>query len=362
MKIAVIRTSDRGTFKRCRRKWAFQSGHRMNRAPAQRENYFWIGTVGHFAMEDYHGYNHYGHPVEAAKACYEAFKRANKATKNKEQLPDDHSDQMQLLIGILDHYLLWLKNRDTFQTYWVDGKPQVEVKAWIPLPIPEEILAAYGYDEVHYEVTLDRVVYDEYGRYWVLDYKFLKQFQTMHLDYDQQASAYIWAANTLYDKFIEGFIVQQFRKAVPIPPPRGSKGTITTNLQTLKSTTTYELYREALKDMYGSVRKAPIQYGRVLGELAAMEGEDRNEFIRRDKTVRNQAQIEATGTKIVLEAIDMLNPDLPLYPNETKDCYWDCSFRDICQMMDREDHWQDVLEETTIDRKEETESWRKYLP
>ncbi len=61
----------------------------------------------------------------------------------------------------------------------------------------------------------------------------------------------------------------------------------------------------------------------------------------------------------------MCNPNLPLYPNPTKDCSWDCNFRDICIMVDRDDDWEYALQDTTVQRDdnqaEEIKSWRQLL-
>ena len=92
-----------------------------------------------------------------------------------------------------------------------------------------------------------------------------------------------------------------------------------------------------------------------------MESEDRDNFIRRDRIRKTPEQIANTGAKILLEVEDMINPELAHYPNMTKDCSWDCSFRDVCTMMDRDDDWESLLNETTKERSEERDTWRKHL-
>jgi hypothetical protein len=356
----IIRTSDRALFKRCRRKWHFGSALQRNRTISQPPSYFWFGTVGHFALEDYHGYNKYGHPVEAAKGALKAMKVASK--KNNYELPDDYQEQFELLCGVLEHYLTWNAGRELYKTYWYNKQPQLEVKARIPIPIKPAILQLAGYSKAYYEVTFDRIVESlDDGELWVQDYKFFKQFNTEHLDYDSQASSYTWGASCLYPKPIAGFMYLQFRKVVPELPERTSKGQITTNMQVLAGRTTHSLYREAVIDMYGDVSLAPPQYKRVLGELAILEHEDGDAFIKRTKTTRTPEQIANEGQKILMELPDMLSPRLALYPNPTKDCHWECEFRDICQMVERNEDWEFELEQQTIDRSEENLSWRKFV-
>ena len=350
-RIAVIRTSDRQLFKRCRRKWGWHSPLRQNLAVSDNPSYFWVGTGGHFALEDYHGYNHYGHPVEAFRAYVSACRTLY--AKTKRGLPDDWEEQSTLCEGILEHYLIWSKNRDTYETVWIDGEPQVEVTCHIPLPIqPPE-----GFDKVVYQLTLDRLV--EIGdEYWILDWKFYKTFSQGSLDLDAQMTAYVWGASTIFQKPIAGAILHEFRKELPRSPRILSGGKLSTAKHQM---TTHGLYREAIVEIYGDVAKTPKPYVDCLNDLAARESADRDDFIKRGRTRRTDLQLQAEGTKILMEATDMCNPDLALYNNATRDCSWDCSLQDICLMIDRDDAWSDLLSELTIQRVEENIGWRQHL-
>lgn len=350
-KVAIVRTSDRGAFKRCRRKWAWQSPLRRNLGLTDNPSYFWIGTGGHFAMEDYHGYNRFLHPVEAFGAYVEACKIAQRV--HGYGLPDDWQEQTDLAIGILNHYITWGKNRDTLQTAWIDGEPQVEITFHVPLPFEPPP----GFDEVVYQFTLDRLVEID-GEYWIQDWKFYKQFSQANLEYDQQLSAYIWAAQACFEVPIAGGILHEFKKAIPNVPKILSTG----KLSTAKNQgTTHGLYREALVNLYGSVEKAPRANVACLNDLALQENADRDNFIKRTKTRRTELQLQAEGSKILMELEDMCNPDLPLYPNPTRDCSWDCQLQDVCLMVDREDDWSFALKELTVERTAEAGEWRQYI-
>ncbi len=350
-RIAVIRTSDRQLFKRCRRKWGWHSPLRKNLAVSDNPSYFWLGTGGHFAMEDYHGYNVYGHPVEAFRAYVDACRTLYGRTK--QGLPDDWEEQSTLCEGVLEHYLIWAKNRDTYKTVWIDGEPQVEITCHIPLPIPPP----EGYDKVVYQLTLDRLVEIE-NEYWIQDWKFYKTFSQGGLDLDAQMTAYVWGANTIFQKPIAGAILHEFRKALPKAPRILASGKLST---AEKQMTTHGLYREAIIEIYGDVAKAPMPYVNCLNDLAARESADRDDFIKRGHTRRTDLQLQAEGTKILMEATEMCDPNLPLYTNATRDCNWDCSLRDICIMIDRDDAWSELLHELTIQRVEENKEWRQHL-
>ena len=352
-RIAVVRTSDRHAFKRCRRSWSWNSSLRRNLTVSDSPSYFWIGTGGHFAMEDYYGYNHYGHPVEAARAyataCHELKRRTGHG------LPSDWQEQMTMLEGILEYYMMWKEFRDEYKTVWIDDEPQVEITCHIPLDIPPPP----GFDRVVYQFTLDRLV-EIQGEYWILDWKFYKTFSQSDLDFDQQMSAYIWAAQCVYeDKPIAGGILHEFVKKLAKPPRIMANGRIST---ADAQGTTHRLYRQALIDLYGDVEKAPPANVKCLNALALKETEDRDDFIRRTHTRRNIHHIQAEGTKIMMEAKDMCDPNLPLNPNPTRDCSWDCGFKDICIMVDRDDDWEYALNDITIQRTEDDTSWRQHLP
>ena len=338
-------------FKRCRRKWGWHSGLKQNLVVRDSPSYFWIGTGGHFALEDFYGHNHFQHPVEAFRAYVQACKKLKQKTKRG--LPDDWEEQSTLCEGILENYLIWAKNRDVYETVWIDGEPQVEITCHIPLPVePPE-----GFDKVVYQFTLDRLVEIE-GEYWILDWKFYKSFAQADLDLDQQMSAYIWAANAVFEKPIAGGILHEFRKELPAPPRILSNGKIS---HAKNQKTTHGLYKEALEEVYGEVGKAPAANVLCLNDLAARESEDRDDFIKRTRTRRTEIQQQSEGTKILMEVEDMCNPNLPLYPNPTRDCSWDCSLKDVCLMIDRDDDWAHQLNETTAQRVEESGEWRQHL-
>jgi hypothetical protein len=230
----------------------------------------------------------------------------------------------------------------------------VEVRCEIPLPVKPPP----GYDQVVYQLTLDKLVTIE-DEYWITDYKFYKQFSSADLAYDKQLSAYIWAGNAMFDKPVVGGILHEFKKQVPERPRiLRTNGKIST---AANQNTTHRLYREALINMYGAVDKAPSANVRCLNELLGQESEERDGYIKRSRTRRTLHQQQAEGTKILMEVGDMCNPDLPIYTNETRDCSWDCGLREICLMLDRGDDWEWLLNELTIKDTEEYDQWRTHL-
>lgn len=346
--VRPIHTSDRIGFKRCRRKWALQSPLRLHLTRKEgSKSALWFGTGFHFALEDFHGYNHFhGKPQAAFQAYSKAFRH--------EDLPHDYESLVDLGINMLEHYLRWLRHRQQYQTYWIDGVPQVEVRFSIPLP--ELFDAESGETPVHYHGTFDRVVIDEEERLWILDYKTAAQIDTSKLETDPQVTSYLWAAEQLYDKPVEGVIYMQHAKSFPQYPKITKRGVSTDKRQK----TNHALYREVLEAEYGSLQKSPAACIDMLNLLAEQEDIDSDRYIKRDLVRRNDVFRAMEAEKIIAEGYDMLNPNLPIYPNPTRDCSWDCDFRSVCLAMDDGSDWEQMLLDGYEEKGEEIE-WRHRI-
>jgi hypothetical protein len=184
---------------------------------------------------------------------------------------------------------------------------------------------------VCYHGTMDRMVVDRYGRWWILDYKTAKGADTRKLDTDDQISAYCWAAEQRFQHPIYGFIYLQLTKDVAKPPKRLKDGTLSVDK---KQKTTYALFKDEVIADYGEVAKAPNKVIEMLNHLADIEEPEGDRFIRWDFVVRNEAQKIATYNNIMAETKLMLTQDY-LFPNPTRDCGWDCPFREICIATDQ---------------------------
>lgn len=343
-----IHTSDRILFKRCRRKWNWASPLRENLIPKDASpSALWFGTGFHFALEDFHGYNRFGDPVKAFEAYYDACRPSER--------PEDADELLDLARGMLSYYQIWLRHRNEFQTYWVDGVPQVEVDFEIPLP--PEICELAG-REIVYAGTFDRVVVDPYGRLWIMDYKTVKQFDTSKLETDPQISAYAWAAELIYEREVEGVVYMQFYKGYPQEPKVLQNGTLSKNKN---QRTTHALYRRALLRIYGSPDRFPPDYVEFLNYLLDQESAEGDKFIRRDLVRRNGYSKETEYKKILDEVMDMLDPNLRIYPNPTRDCIWDCPFRSACLAMDDGSDWEYIIENDFMVREEVPQNWRQRI-
>jgi hypothetical protein len=104
----------------------------------------------------------------------------------------------------------------------------------------------------------------------------------------------------------------------------------------------------------------PSQYIDFLNYLVTQETENGDKYIRFDRMRRNQHFVYAEEVKIFEELMDMVNPDLPLYPNPTRDCAWDCPFRSPCLAMDDGSDWQWLIE-NNYGPAVESEPWKDRI-
>jgi hypothetical protein len=340
-------------------------------------------------MEDYFGFNRFGDPRKAFHAYYHAFK--------DDERPEGAEIHYDLGLAMMTYFMEWYpKHNETmeFETLWLtengmpvppntpDARPCVEETFTLDLGIkvivdkktgniiapyvqirksinifndldggfiyqyhtPEGKIKDVDVVPICYHGTFDRIVVDKYGRWWITDYKTAKGADTNKLDTDDQISAYMWAAEQWYQHPIYGFIYLQMTKETPKLPRRLKNGALSVDK---KQHTTYQLFKtEVLKD-YGEVRKAPNAIIEMLNHLAELDTPEGDRFIRWDFVTRNNAQKISTYNHIMGEVKLMLDPSLYLFPNPTRDCIWDCPFRDICIALDsgREDEAKFMLDQ-----------------
>ena len=398
----TIRTSDRRTFRRCLRKWDFQSSLRGNwqHIGTEQNINFWFGSAIHFSMEDYHGENKFGDPRKAFWAYYQAFPA--------DELPMGAEAHYELGMAMLSYYLTWYKRHNDvtgFETALVDpethqlynphqvkktDKMEYAVEQSFILPLNTYVAVdtngnirkaffnvqdpsciSFTYNSVEcnivpicYHGTMDRIVCDKYGRYWVLDYKTAKGADTNKLDTDDQISAYLWAFEKWFGIKAYGFIYLQLTKEAVQEPKRLKNGELSVDK---KQKTTYSLLKQEIINDYGTVNAAPAKLIQFLNHMASMESPEGDRFIRWDFVKRTPEQIRSTEEHIIGELRHMLWDDLYCYPTPTRDCIWDCPCRDLCLALDRKDEiavneFMQNFEQRPRNEDGNLDPWRENIP
>ena len=398
----TIRTSDRRTFRRCLRKWDFQSSLRGNwqHIGTEQNINFWFGSAIHFSMEDYHGENKFGDPRKAFWAYYQAFPA--------DELPMGAEAHYELGMAMLSYYLTWYKRHNDvtgFETALVDpethqlynphqvkktDKMEYAVEQSFILPLNTYVAVdtngnirkaffnvqdpsciSFTYNSVEcnivpicYHGTMDRIVCDKYGRYWVLDYKTAKGADTNKLDTDDQISAYLWAFEKWFGIKPYGFIYLQLTKEAVQEPKRLKNGELSVDK---KQKTTYSLLKQEIINDYGTVNAAPAKLIQFLNHMASIESPEGDRFIRWDFVKRTPEQIRSTEEHIIGELRHMLWDDLYCYPTPTRDCIWDCPCRDLCLALDRKDEiavneFMQNFEQRPRNEDGNLDPWRENIP
>lgn len=380
-----IRTSDCRAWRRCMRKGQLSMAIGRNLGMKGTENNinFWFGSAIHFAMEDFFGYNRFGDPRKALEGYYNAFK--------EEEKPEFAEEHFLLGLQMLDYFLEWYPRHNSgprFETVWLSpageevpphtkgARPLVEesfvlglpVKAWIRMdtlqcltatemeyltitePEVEGFLSVNvdmgaalfetssemircEYKNLNYHGTVDRIVVDKSGQWWIVDYKTAKRADTGKLDTDDQITRYLWALEQWFQRPIAGFVYLQLTKEAPSKLKRlKGSGEFSSDK---KQKVSVQSVRKQLIEEYGTISAAPAKMIKFLNTLAADEDSTGDRFVRWDFVKRTAAEKAATYHHIISEAKLMSDPYFRPYISPTKDCSWDCNFRPYCLHLER---------------------------
>ncbi len=354
----ISRTSDRGTYRQCRTLWNWSSPLRGNLEPEQRYPPFEDGTSWHGALEVYYDpvtWHLLQDPLTAEAVRHSARMRllsihnsqvalatlwsgGSLAVENEE----DYAERLIMLQGMLEHYFVWAPENDLFTP------KLIEIEFEVPVETPEGLKhpAPDLNDEVVYQGRLDGLVEDPTGRYWILEHKTTGQMgRTDWLDVDAQVGSYAWAIQKQLGIQIAGIIYSQALKAAPSPPTMLVQQNKGRNFSVNKQQrTTYQLYLAELEKHGESLE----YYGEFLRFLSEKE----NPFFRRIQVHRNQASLEFVGRNIYLEATEMFDPNLNIYPNPSYFNCNGCRFREPCIAQQNGYDYQFILDELFVDRKE----------
>jgi PD-(D/E)XK nuclease superfamily len=388
--IIPIHNSDRASFKRCREYWNWNSPTKQNlmvRADTLGINIpMWFGTGIHYALEQYYSPDLRRSPVEAFKTWFDiqweggvvtedwldkvydlepqtekspAFKVSDDVTVDQgwalptykvrglnDILPDPDTTEFDELrhmgIEMMMFYEKYAAVNDDFEV--VTAEHNFSVPIWdyendciLRMIDTREDSPNYGKElEVHARGRMDAIYRKPNGKLGIIDHKTAGKIDEdlpIKLETDEQVTSYLWAAEveaSYYDlphkgEPLEEVIFNVLRKAYPKPPTELKTGMFSVNRA--EESTTYDMLMEwANKNMPGvpfnEKQQAYADYLREVGD---------EQFIIRKLVRRNRHQLTNIGQRIYLEAMDMLAPDLRIYPNLRNDfmCLG-CAFRAPC--------------------------------
>lgn len=353
MTTPILRTSERKAFKRCSQRWwwSYREGLRPVGSEATP---LWFGTGVHLALAEWYipGTKRGIHPAETfTQFAGDALHTIKTEDKNaSEDRIAQYEDGTSLGITLMEEYV----------KHWGTDQPwdfiQAEQTFSLDVPWPaDDRQQIYTVDEesgllVVYKGTYDGVYRDlTDGRIKLLETKTAKAISTAHLSLDDQAGSY-WAVATHTlreagkinpDEHISAINYNFIRKALPDDRPRDAAGYACN--KPVKDDYARELGLEDVRklkvpELEAMARSRGIT---VLGERSKVQP---SPVFQREEINRTSAERKSQLRRIQDEAVAMqAHRDrlLPLTKNPTRDCTWDCSFFQLCELQERGGNWQD---------------------
>jgi PD-(D/E)XK nuclease superfamily len=377
--VVPIHNSDRGSFKRCRRYWDWSSPARHNLTVRADVNGiyvpFFFGDGIHYALEQYYTPTNSlrRDPVESFKTWFDIQWNGGVVTEdwldkvydlNPKSCSTIAADDSLWIVRGLD-YILPDPNKDEFDELRELGiemmkfyKQYAEVNDDFEVLVPEHTFSIPVWDfdndriltaidireespnygkilEVHARGRMDAVKVRN-GKVGIIDHKTAESIGEDYftkLETDEQCTSYLHAAEveaSYYDLSHKGTKIEEvlynvLRKASPKPPKELASGMFSVDRQ--NESTTYPMLMDWIsRNMPGVAlnekQQAYVDYVRESGD---------EQFVIRRSVTRNQHQLKNAGYRLYLEAMDMLDPNIRIYPNMSND--WKClkcAFRAPC--------------------------------
>jgi hypothetical protein len=338
-----VRNSERSTWRRCRQKWFWNYGKKLE--PTKQGGALTFGSMSHRAMELRYppGRERGVHPAETMRVLLaehgDAFPQWDEEG-NKVSV-DVLADAM--MNGYVDHY--------------GDDK-MIEVFH------PEEAFQIDVYDRRtgRYLCTMvgqfDAIVIDlKTGKFRVFEHKTAKSIELVRVNsgYGEQGLTYWWAATIWLrskgllkpKEYIDGVWYNFLRKGMPDERPKDPMGRALN--KPLKAVLAAECEQRGL-DTKGTVEALS---GRL--SLAGVDVEQLGEpskiqpapLFHRQYMPLDPIHMQVFQRRLIREVREIRlgrEGRLDIYKNPTKDCSWDCGFRDICEVHEMGGDWEGMLE------------------
>jgi hypothetical protein len=315
-----LRPSDRTWFKRCRRSWDLGSRLRRNLEPIEQPYALDLDRALRDGLAVYYfpGMWEWDRKVVLPLA-FAAFEKSMRRQREDRHLTpaEEETWERGLAEGrqLLDQYLAWAPVADRFWPVRVETDFDVQIPD--PTTADTDLVSPEG-RAVRYGGRVDLLLVDEYDAYWVVRHRLVDRFtETDLLVLDDELVAACWAWELFYlGMRISGTIHNELRlggeppdPAEPVRRPRASHA--------------FARARAQHRRMYAQAEYVP-------SEIVEEEG---GGMFRRTRIPRTRAALDDLGRRVAVEALEMLDAALPLYPTPTPEHCSACTFRAPCLAM-----------------------------
>lgn len=334
----VVHITDVLSYRSCRRRWNWSSRFRSNLEPVRPYAPFFTGTAVHRIIRELTSNGTPPH-LTLSKFLREQV-TAMKMHRSGRLWAEERSsikEQVHEIRSMVNHYKLWRQslsgpladeNLNYLSHEYSFGR---ETDNLVPLRstgshLTPTVYLAGKFDGL-VERRLDHTI-------WLKEYKTCRSVEERAklLPHDDQATAYVYAAQMLWSEPVSGVIYTLIRKKVPTQPKVLKSGMLSVDKGI---DTTPEAYLEAIRTHHGEdATPAFVQanYGNVLGYLRDFS----KPFVARVAIERSQLQIDLFVRELHATALEMFDERTVMYANRQFSCPG-CWFREPCLAMDRGD-------------------------
>jgi hypothetical protein len=345
----VIRSSERESFKRCRRAWDFGSRTRQNLEPIKPTRVFDFDRAIHAALAVYYfpGMWEWDRQIVLPlaidgflKSMQKQLDRYAEHQKLSAEEERDWNDHWELGCALLNRYFQWAAAVDRFSPIRVETEFEVNIPD--PLNPGQDLVIREGLP-IRYRGRIDLLVVDGYDAYWLVKHKVVEDNweRLDQLLLNEQTVSYCWAwENFFLGMKIAGVIYNEIRKEVFREP--GSPQDASSPVAGLEPTASH-------RRMYAQSVREPDQ-------IIKQEG---NDLFRRTQIPRSRKELKNMGKQLALEALDMTNSEVRLYPTPSRENCSACAYVAPCIVMNESASASAILESGYRKRGEqETEEGR----
>lgn len=303
------------------------------------------------------------------KAAY--LTETNKQYIDNEELETDFNERVELGLGMLDYYtrdvapkydshlypirvevefLVPIQNPDTDEYLFCHCKRCMKtIDEWIWKTASESTGSAIENERLANDAAnlskyglpvclagrIDLLAEDAYGDYWIVDWKTATrlargdtsgQDRDEFLQLDDQIGSYVMALRRKLGLNVRGFVYVELKKAFPQPPERNKQIRLGRMYSVNKQQPLdYDTYLATVKEHDTDAYEAGL-YDEFLNWLK----EEGPNYHGRYQVHKSDNELEEIERQLFLEASDMCDPNLRIYPSPGRFSCGFCAFRQPC--------------------------------
>lgn len=211
---------------------------------------------------------------------------------------------------------------------------------------------------------IDLIAEDRNGDLWIVDWKTAArlargdtsgQNRDEFLELDDQIGSYVMALRRKLRLNVRGFIYVELKKSIPGPPKRNATIRLGRAFSVSKSNPV------DMNEFIETVAREDEQAYRdgLYDEFITWLREEGQNFHGRYQVHKDDLELEEIERNLFMEAADMTDPDLRIYPSAGRFGCGFCAFRQPCLEKNRQGDYTYLLDESGLFDKRDKHYWVK---